>query len=414
MAAPDPAAAAAASRARRAVPGPLAAAALLALLLGMQPATTDIYLPALPALTRALGAPVATAQLTMSALILAFGLGQLFWGPVADRFGRRPALLASIGLYATASAAAAAAPGIDWLILCRIAQGLTMAGAIVCARAIVRDLFAPTEGAQVMALAMSGLGAVAVSGPALGGWVAEMAGWRAVLAVVTGYGLVALAVIAWRLPETLAQRDHHATRWRPIRANWVAALRHPTFLAWTLLAACSYGGVFTFLAGSSFVFIEVLGLSPAQCGLAMATVSGSYLVATFVCRRWIRRFGLVGSVQRGAVFSALAALAFAAVGVLDLRAVAWVLGPQWVYAFGHGFHMPCGQTGAVAPFPRMAGAASALAGFVLALVAFGVGRWLGVALDGSVRPFAFGLAFWAAATAFVAWTLVRRHGHPAA
>lgn len=396
---------------RRAL-GPVGAAAVLALLMGLQPATTDIYLPALPALTKALGASMGAAQLTMSALILAFGFGQLAWGPVADRIGRRPVLVASLGLYLLASLAGAAARDIDILIVCRAAQGFTMAGAVVCSRAMVRDLYQPHEGAQVMALALSGLGVVAIGGPPLGGLVAALWGWRAALLVVSCYGAAALAIIVWRLPETLAQKNPHATALRPMLANWAGIARHPTFIAWTLLVACTYGGIFTYLAGSSFVFIDLLGLSPAAYGLAMASVSCFYLAATVLCRRWIRRHGVTGAVMRGAGFTAAAALMLAYVAVTQRASLWTLLLPQWLYAFGHGFHMPCGQAGAVAPFPEKAGAASALAGFVLALVAFGIGRWLGVALDGTVRPFAAGLAFWAAATALIAWSLVRRHGLP--
>ncbi len=390
--------------------GPLAAAGVLALLMGLQPATTDIYLPALPALTEALGATMTAAQLTMSALILAFGFGQLLWGPVADRIGRRPVLVTTLLLYAVASVAGAMSTGIDMLIVCRVAQGFTMAGAVVCSRAMVRDLYQPHEGAQVMALALSGLGLVAIGGPALGGLVTALAGWRAALVTVSVYGALALAVVAWRVPETIAHRNPHATDLRPMLGNWAEIGRHPGFIAWTLLVTCTYGGIFTYLAGSSFVFIGVLGLSPGSYGLVMASVSGFYLLGTFVCRAWIRRFGIAGAVARGAGFSLAAALSFALVAVMDWRSVWAIAIPQWLYALGHGFHMPCGQVGTVAAFPKKAGAASALAGFVMALVAFGIGRWLGGALDGTVRPFAAGLAFWAAATCVLGWTAVQRHG----
>ena len=99
-------------------------------------------------------------------------------------------------------------------------------------------------------------------------------------------------------------------------------------------------------------------------------------------------------------------------GAAGVQTVWSVLAPLWLFCFGHGFHMPCGQAGAVGPFPRQAGAASALAGFIMALVAFGIGRWLALALDGTVAPFAYTFGFWALATCVVAWTLVRRHGQP--
>jgi DHA1 family bicyclomycin/chloramphenicol resistance-like MFS transporter len=389
----------------------LGAAGVLAMLMGLQPATTDIYLPALPGLTRALGASMSAAQLTMSALILAFGFGQLLWGPVADRVGRRPVLLLSLALYVLASVAGMLAGSIAILIGCRVVQGFAMAGAVVCSRAMVRDLYAPHEGAQVMALGLSGLGLVAVFGPVLGGAVTAVWGWRAALLVVSCYGALALAAVAWRVPETLAQKNPHATALGPMLANWASVARHPGFIAWTLLVTSTYGGIFTYLAGSSFVFIDVLGMSAAGYGLAMASVSCLYLAGTFACRGWIRRFGMVGTVGRGAGFTLAGGLLMAALAAAGVQSIWAVLVPQWLYCFGHGFHMPCGQTGAVGPFPQKAGAASALAGFVMALVAFGIGRWLGVALDGTVLPFAYTLCFWAVLTSTVAWTLVRRSGH---
>lgn len=390
------------------------AAAVLALLMGLQPATTDTYLPALPLLTQDLAAPMALAQMTMAALILAFGAGQLLWGPVADRFGRRPVLLGTLGLYALAALGSVLAASIEQLVLWRTLQGFAMAGAVVCSRAMVRDLYSPLEGAHVMTLALSGLGVVALLGPALGGLVAATAGWRAALGVVAAYGALALAVVAWRVPETLAQRNPRATAPGPMLANWATVARHPGFLAWMLLVTCTYGGIYTYLAGSSFVFIDLLGLSPAQYGLAMASVSACYMAGTFACRPALRRWGMRGAVVHAAGITALAGITVVALAAAGVQSVWALLVPQWLYCFGHGFHMPCGQAGTVAPFPQMAGAASALAGFVMALVAFGIGRWLGSALDagpgGSAWPFVAGLGFWSAATCAVAWTLVRRHG----
>ena len=400
-----PVAAAAAAAPR--LPHALAAFAL-ALLMGLQPISTDVYLPALPLLTRELAAPMSSVQLTMSALILAFGIGQLFWGPVADRVGRRPVLLAGLALYTLASLCGAAAGSIELLIGWRALQGACLAAAVVVARAMLRDLYEPHEGARVMALALSGLGVIAIAGPVLGGVVADAAGWRAVLTTVAAIGAALLAFVFWRLPETLVHRNPHATAPGPLFAAWARIARDRTFVAWAVLVACTYGGLFVVLAGSSFVLMDRLGLHARQYGLAMASVSLAYLIGTFFCRRWIARVGLAGSVRRGAAYTLAGGLAMAALALAGVHSVWAILVPQWLYCFGHGMHQPCGQAGVVGPFPRSAGAASALAGFGLALTAFGVGRWLGWALPGGVLPFALGIAFWALATTTVAWTLVQR------
>ena len=194
------------------------AALALSLLLGLQPVTTDIYLPALPMLRRALDAPMSAVQLTMSALLLSFGIAQMFWGPVADRVGRRPVLLAGLALYLLASIGGALAPSIELLVLWRVLQGAGMAAAVVCARAMLRDLYEPHEGAQVMALGLSGLGVIAIAGPIVGGLVAAAWGWRAALSVVAVCGAATLAFVVWWLPETLSVKNPQATRLAPLGA----------------------------------------------------------------------------------------------------------------------------------------------------------------------------------------------------
>ena len=384
------------------------AALALALLLGLQPVTTDVYLPALPLLTRELQAPLSGAQLTMSALLLAFGIAQLVWGPIADRVGRRPVLLAGLALYTLASVGAMAAGSIGWLIAWRALQGACLAAAVVVARAMVRDLYEPHEGAQVMALALSGLGVIACLGPLVGGFVTAAWGWRAALAVVALCGAATFAFIAWRLPETLAHKNPQATDPRRLLPAWREIARHPVFLAWAGLTAFSYGGLFVFLAGSSFVYIGMLGLSPAAYGAVMASGSIAYLAGTVVCRRWVPRLGMAGAVKRASWITLAAGAMILGAALLGVHAVWAVLLPQWVFCFAHGVHQPCSQAGVTGPFPRAAGAASALAGFVLALIAFAVGLWLARALAGSVLPFAATLAFWCAAIAVVARGPVQR------
>ena len=383
-------------------------ALVLALLLGLQPVTTDLYLPALPALTRALGASMAAAQQTMAAVLLAFGLGQLAWGPVADRVGRRPVLLWGLALYSAAGVGAALAPSIEWLVLWRALQGLGMAAAVVCSRALLRDLYEPQQGAQVMAWAMSGLGLLAIASPALGGLVAAVAGWRAALAVVAAVGVFTLAVVAWQLPETARQLRPDATQPRVLLAAWRRIAGHRVFIAWALLTSATYGGLFTMLAGSAFVYIDVLGLTPAAFGAVLGSGSLAYIAGTFLCRHWVRRHGPVGAVQRGAAFTLAGGLLMAVPAALGVQSVWAIALPQCLFAIGHGVHQPCSQAAAVGPFPEQAGAASALAGFILSAVAFGIAIWLGHALDGTVRPLAYGVGVWSLLTCAIAWTLVRR------
>ncbi|MFY9184261.1 MAG: multidrug effflux MFS transporter [Limnohabitans sp.] len=389
---------------------------ILALLLGLQPVTTDLYLPALPAITQGFGSGMGQAQLTLTALLLAFGLSQLVWGPLSDRFGRRPILLWGMGAYTLASVACALAPDMAWLIAGRTVQGIAMGAGVMAARAVVRDLFQPLQGATVMSQGLTGLGIIACACAPLGGMLTDALGWRYALLALAVFGAATLALLAWRFEETLAQPDPHALSAGPLfRAN-LDILRNPVFLTWCALSASSYLGLFTFLASSSFVFVTFMGYSKTAYGFLMLSMSLSYIVGTFWCRWMLRRTSVHRTVGIAAILTitggvGMAALAYAGQGQ-DWYGAWAVMVPMYIFMLGHGVHQPCGQSGAVAPFPHRAGTASALNGFLMMLGAFFMGGWLGTHMDRPVFALAHGLLLCAVFITFVAWTGVQRHGRP--
>jgi MFS transporter, DHA1 family, multidrug resistance protein len=383
---------------------------VLAMLLGIQPVTTDLYLPALPALMAGFGASMAQAQLTLSALLLAFGCSQLLWGPLSDRFGRRPILLSGLAAYVAASVGATLAQTIDLLVAWRVVQGVAMGAVVVCARAIVRDLYEPAEGAGVMSKGLSGLGVLACFSAPVGGVISWGFGWRYALFALAVFGCIALALIALRFKETVAIKNPLALRPATMVTVWRRILASPTFLAYSALSAASYGGLFTFLATSSFVFIQVLGQSNTSYGALMFINSLFYIFGTFLCRRWLPRFGVQKSVALAAFFTLAGGTGMGLLAYLGVVSVWAIMVPQVIFMIGHGIHQPCSQSGAIGPFPKAAGAASALNGFAMMVVAFAVGAYLGTHMDGTVRPLAFGVWLWSMAIALVAWTLVRQYG----
>lgn len=383
---------------------------ILATLLGIQPITTDLYLPALPALTSSFSAPMAHAQLTLSALLLAFGLSQLVWGPLSDRFGRRPILLSGLAAYLLAAIGSALAPSMEQLIVWRIFQGAAMGAVVMCARALVRDLYQPQDGARIMSKGLSGLGALACVSAPVGGLLAQYGGWRATLLAVALFGAAALILVVLRFKETLVAKNPLALEPATLLKTWKNILGNPTFLAFSTLSAASYGGLFTFLASSSFVFITLLGLSKIQFGMVMFFTSIAYVTGTFICRRLLLRFSVQQTIAIAAFISLgggtlMGTMAWA--GVINVWAIVLPLG---LFMVGHGIHQPCGQSGAVGPFPKSAGAASAMNGFFMMVVAFGIGSWLGLRMDGTVLPLTNGVWFWSVLIALSAWVLVRRYG----
>ena len=383
---------------------------MLATLLGIQPVTTDLYLPALPALREGFAASMSQSQLTLSALLLAFGTSQLIWGPLSDRLGRRPVLLWGLGAYTLAAVASTLASSMLQLIVWRTLQGAAMGGVVMCARAIVRDLYQPADGARIMSKALSGLGVLACLCPPLGGLLSELFGWRACLMALAVFGAAALALVTLRFQETLHRRNPLALQPATLLRTWAGILGHPTFVAFSALSIASYAGLFTFLAASSFVFIRIFGYSRAQYGLVLLFAALCYVAGTFICRRLLLRFGVRQSVAIAAVASLTGGTLM---GVLAWAGVhsAWaILLPHALFMLGHGVHQPCSQSGAVGPFPQAAGAASALNGFLTMVVAFAMGSWLGTHMDGSVHPLANGMWLWSVVLAVTAWTVIMKYG----
>lgn len=171
--------------------------------------------------------------------------------------------------------------------------------------------------------------------------------------------------------------------------------------------------MFCLLAGSSFVFIGVYGIGRSAYGLLLALMSLAYTGGTWWCRRLLVRHGLRGSVRRAAFFTIAGGASMAALYAAGVRTPWAIVVPQLLYAIGHGVHQPCGQAGAVGPFPEKAGTAASLSGFAMTVSALLVGVWLGSQLERSAAPLVFGIAACSACVAAVAWTLVQRHGEPA-
>lgn len=337
---------------------------LLLLLLGAQPIATDLYLPALPAIARELG----SASTSLTLFMLAFGVGQLVCGPLADRYGRRPVLLTGLFLYTLGALGAALAPAVAVLAAWRALQGVSMAAILVCARAMVRDLHAADEGPRIMAKGLSGLGVVALLAPLIGAAAVQYLSWRWAMACMALYSVGVLWLCWSRFAET--RQPQHAQAAGGVRE----VLTSSRFRAWTSLTASTYGGMFCFLLLSPTIYVDYLGLSPLAYGWIPASGSLVYILSTTWCRRLLRRHSALRAVRWGAQLSLAGALIQLASGLWTPHSLWLLLLGHWVYAVGHGIHQPCGQAGAVGDFPHLAGRAVAWSGFLTMLVAFITGQ----------------------------------------
>lgn len=282
---------------------------LIVCLFGLGPITTDLYLPALPLIGRELGGSVADVQLTLSIYLFGFAAAQLVLGPLSDRLGRKPVLLAGLFVYLLGSLGCMLAPNISLLVLARLVQAVGACSGPVVGRAMIRDLYAPPDMARILAYVSSAMAIAPMLGPVIGGWLTVWFGWRANFAALLSIALV-LAACAWRwLPESNAHRDPLATSPARIVGNFRTLFADRVFVGYSLCFGAAYGALFSFISGSSFVFIEIYRVPPQWYGASFALAVLGYIFGALMSGRLASRAPADAMIRVGGALGAAAALA---------------------------------------------------------------------------------------------------------
>ena len=369
-------------------PDTLALTALLALLTAVGPMSVDLYLPSLPELGRVFGASVPQVQLTLSGYLLCFAIGQIVFGPISDHVGRKPVLLAALSLYVAVCLSCLFATSIEMLIALRCLQALGVAGAPVLARAIVRDLYQGVRAGRELARMGSITALAPVVAPSLGGILQSTFGWRASFLGMAALGLCAILLVIRLLPETMKQRPQEPMSLSSIVRGYGIFLRRRTFRIYLAIVATSYGGLFAWISGSSFVLQDLYGLSPLLFGLVFAAATLGYGLGTLLAARLVGRIGIDRTIVCGGIALAAGGLAMAAAIAIGATSPAALALPMALYLCGLGLAMPQSMAGALTPFPERAGAASSLLGFLQQATASAIGIMVGQMLGASALPLA--------------------------
>jgi DHA1 family bicyclomycin/chloramphenicol resistance-like MFS transporter len=388
-------------------PGSFALTLLLAMLTGLGPLSVDMYLASLPDISRLLKAPTAQVQLTISFYLVGYACAQVFYGPLSDRHGRRPMLLAALGVYLLATLACSVSPSIETLIAARFIQAVGGSGAIVLARAVVRDMFDGTRVNRELSRMAAIMALAPLAAPLIGGMLQTAFGWRSNFLALFCFGAIAWVMVWFLLPETLRQRAAEPVSLTSMLRSYRRFLADSGFVVHLGIATCCMAGLFAWISSAAFVLQDVYGLSALAFGVAFAVGSSGYLIGTGVAARFVAGWGSDRTMGIGALAMALSGPLMAVILSAGSHPAAGLIFAIGLYLAGMGMVLPQAQAGALLPFPDRAGAASSLLGFVTQISAAAVGAILGHMLGMTAWPLVIAIVV-AGVLVLFQWMLSRR------
>jgi DHA1 family bicyclomycin/chloramphenicol resistance-like MFS transporter len=347
-----------------------------------------MYLPAFPGISRDLHADASQVQLTLTSCLTGIALGQLLIGPIGDRLGRRPPLIAGLGAFVVSSVACAFASNIYALATFRFIEGLGGAAGIVISRSIVRDLHAGVALVRFFStlMLMTGLGPILA--PQIGSWTLAFTSWRGIFGVLAALGLILLVTAWWRVPETLAPVHRHSGSAGSTLRTMLAICRDRAFVGYTLACGLGQAGTFAYIAGSPFVLQRVYGLSPATYGMVFAVNAGGLIAGAQVNGRLAVRRGPSALLTTGLLTMVAAGAVLVTVVTSGALGLVGVIASMAVFMFGFGFVTPSAMGLGLHRYPQSAGAAAAVFGTVQYLAAAGIAPLAGIAGTADALPMA--------------------------
>lgn len=352
------------------------------------PLSTDLFLASLPGIRAYFDVTVSQAQLTLSVFLAGFAIAQLIYGPLSDRFGRRPVLIAGVTIYVAATVVCVSAQSMDALITARFFQAVGACSGAVIGRAIIRDAYGATGSARMLGYITAGTAATPVFGPMIGSLLTVAFGWRANFVLLAIVSAALLAAATLRLPESNPERDPHATDPRHLIANYAAILRNRRFMGYALCVAFSYAAIFSYISGASFVLIDVLGVPPQYFGFLFGGAVVCYIASNILIGKLVQRTGVDRLIGIGTALAATGGTVMAALAYTGVQSVAAVILPMMLVLSATGFTLPGSTAGAIGPFTRMAGAASSVVGFAQMAIGAFAGFMVGRLHDGTTWPMA--------------------------
>lgn len=382
-------------------------AIILGLLAAIGPFAIDMYLPALPTITADLHATTAATQMTLMAFFVAFGICQIIYGPVSDMIGRKPPLYFGLVLFTVGSVGCAAAGSIQWLIVFRFIQGIGASAMMVIPRAIIRDLHTGIEATRLMSTVMLVLSVSPILAPLTGSALIVPFGWRAVFIAVTVVAVLGFILISAFLAETRPREERIAVSFASVLGGFGHLLRHGRFLGLTFIGALGMSSFFTFLASSSFIYIEHFGLTPTQYSIAFSANAAGFIGASQATAMLGMRFGMARVVTVATFLHAAFAVILLALTVMGLTGLPVLIGLLFCAFACLGLVIPSVMVLALDDHGPIAGMASALGGTLQMLTGGIMIVLVSLFFDGTALPMVTTIALCATGALILCWVTLR-------
>lgn len=379
---------------------------ILGALTAFAPLAIDFYLPAFPTLARVFATDVEHVQFSLAAYFIGLAIGQLLYGPLADRFGRRWPLLFGVALFALASFACSLAPSLEWLIAARFVQALGGCAGMVISRAVVRDLCDPVASARVFSRLVLVMGLAPILAPVAGGVLLAHSVWQAIFVCLGSFAALCLLLVALYLPETRPQAAPPAPLGEAL-GQYRRLLADRAFVGHALTGGLAMAAMFAYIAGSPFVFIDLYGVPVQHYGWLFGSNAAGFILVAQFNSGLLRRRGPGYWVPRGVAFYLLCALALFAVAALQPQVLWPLLPPLFGCIATLGLVMPNTSACAMAGQGSHAGSASALLGSLQFGIAALAAALVGELHDGTARPMALVMLVCAVGAMLVAWRVAQ-------
>jgi DHA1 family bicyclomycin/chloramphenicol resistance-like MFS transporter len=381
---------------------------VLGALTAIGPLSIDMYLPAFAVLERDLAAPAGSAELTLAGFFIGIACGQLAWGPLSDRFGRKPPLYAGLLLFALATLGCAWATDITELTVWRVIQALGGSAGMVISRAVVRDRCAARESARAFSTLILIMGLAPILAPILGGWITTALGWRALFFLLLAFALLCVLALRFSLPESHDIRHESPLNAMRIIRDYAELFGSRAFLGYTLSGGLVMAGMFAYIAGSPFVLMQLGGLTPQHFSWAFGLNALGFIAASQLNARSLKTIAPTRMLRWALWVPAASGLALLSLSLGNFMPLPVILLCLFLYVASLGFIVPNSSASALATHGQRAGTASALMGSLQFCLATLTGVGISVLHDGSARPLAFMLALCGVG----AWLLHRWLVHP--